>query len=109
LIKYKKFFGHHPEDRDIWPCVFDHIEQGDDESWAAYTNRWHTEYATKYIDSSYDGLRGVYEWDTCGHEWANGEFDVECDACVNTSECIEHEVEGEDEIVSPFGRYIQCG
>ena len=102
LKKYKEYFGHKPKKSSIWPKKVDFkLKQEDGESWDDYTNRWHTEYALQY-----GGYNCQY---SCGpHDWAKGEFDIECETCVGCSMDI-GEVEGEEHLESPFGRAFTCG
>jgi hypothetical protein len=131
LQKYKEYFGHAPSSTTIWPSANgveqdqqEEEEEGQEEeedeqqreeeeedplglkqmsgeSWDAFTNRWHTAYANYYRDHP----NRICE--SCEHDWADGEFDVECEECVLASMDIEHD--DKPELESPFGRTFTCG
>ena len=132
LQKYKEYFGHAPSSTTIWPGAIGNEQEHEDEeeeedeqqeeeeegadygvrctlglkqirgeSWDDYTNRWHTTYANRYRDHPYR----IYE--SCEHDWADGEFDIECQDCVCASMDIDHD--DEPDLESPFGRGVTCG
>ena len=114
LRKYAEYFGYGPRSASIWPKgIGENCESEDEdgenedgdgdstdddgETWS----EWHTAYANKYKEHP----NKVCPY--CNHDWANGEFDIECEDCVGASMGIDHE--DEPDLISPFGRTFTCG
>lgn len=77
----------------------DQNEEEDGESdWHTYWHTWYANYYKKHRNRVIP---------SCHHDWANGEFDIECDLCVDASTDIQHE--DEPDFKSPLGRSVTCG